>query len=75
MAADSPLEREPVDEFRMRQMLEHLPFFAIMIDRERRYVWVNRLDPTLTPDQVRGRLVILSEPANPGRGRGRGRGR
>ena len=29
----------------------------------------------LTAEQVRGRLVILSEPANPGRGRGRGRGR
>jgi PAS domain S-box-containing protein len=36
----------------MRQMLEHLPFFAIMVDRNRRLVWVNRLDPTLTPEQV-----------------------
>ena len=32
------------------------------------------IDP-LTPEQVRGRLVILSEPATQGRGRGRRRGR
>jgi signal transduction histidine kinase/ActR/RegA family two-component response regulator len=36
----------------MRQMLEHLPFFAIMVDRSRHFVWVNRLDPTLTPEQI-----------------------
>ncbi len=38
----------------MRQMLAHLPSFAVMIDRERRFVWVNRLDETLTAEQVIG---------------------
>lgn len=57
MTDGGPLAKEPVDEFRMRQMLEHLPFFAIMVDRTRRFVWVNRLDPTLTPDQVLGQYV------------------
>jgi len=48
----------------MRQMLEHLPFFAVMIDRERRYVWVNRLDPPLTLDQVIGhRLDEFAHPS------------
>jgi two-component system cell cycle sensor histidine kinase/response regulator CckA len=45
---------EKLDEHRMLQMLQHLPYFAVMIDRQRRFVWVNRLDPTLTMDQVLG---------------------
>jgi PAS domain S-box-containing protein len=45
---------EEVDETRMRQMLEHLPHFAVVIDRERRFRWVNRVDPTLTLDQIIG---------------------
>lgn len=57
MATGGMVGLEPVDDFRLRQMLEHLPFFAIMIDRERRFVWVNRLDPTLSPEQVLGQHV------------------
>lgn len=38
-------------------IVEHLPWFAAVVDRERRYVWVNRLDPTLTWETVRGRRV------------------
>ncbi len=54
---------EKLDEHRMLQMLQHLPYFAVMIDRQRRFVWVNRIDPTLTMDQVIGvRLDVYLHP-------------
>jgi two-component system cell cycle sensor histidine kinase/response regulator CckA len=55
----------PLDEARMQQMLEHLPSFAVMLDRQRRFVWVNRLDPTLRREQVIGHPVddFLTSPA------------
>ncbi len=39
------------------RILESLPFFAVLVDRERHWVWVNRLDPTLTIDDVKGTRV------------------
>jgi two-component system, cell cycle sensor histidine kinase and response regulator CckA len=48
---------EQVSEARLRQLVAHLPFFAVMIDREHRYVWVNRLDGTLDLAQVIGHTV------------------
>src|SRR5262252_10762995 len=38
----------------MRQVVAHLPFFAVVIDRSHRYLWVNRLDATLELKQVIG---------------------
>lgn len=43
-----------LDARSMLQMLECLPYFAVVLDRRRRFVWVNRLDPTLAPEQVIG---------------------
>ncbi len=54
---DPPAEFEQVDEYRQRQMLAHLPYFAVMIDSERRFRWVNRLDSTLSLKQVIGKRV------------------
>jgi CheY-like chemotaxis protein len=52
---------ETIDESQMRLMLDHLPYFVVLADRERRYLWVNRLDPTLTPDQVLGHQVDVRD--------------
>ena len=57
MVEDVRGAQQPLDAARMRQMLEHLPYFAVMIDRARRFVWVNRLDSTLDLSQVIGRRV------------------
>jgi hypothetical protein len=46
-----------LNESQLRTVLANLPSFIVLIDRERHYVWVNRVDPTLTMDQVIGKRV------------------
>ena len=48
---------EVIDESRLRQIVTHLPYFAVIVESERRYLWVNRLDPTLELSDVIGRRV------------------
>lgn len=38
-------------------LVSHLPYFVAIVDAERRYLWVNRLDPTLKPAEVLGRRL------------------
>lgn len=40
-----------------RTLTEHLPDFAVYVDRQRRYLWVNRFAPGLTAEDVLGRTV------------------
>jgi len=40
-----------------RTLTEHLPDFAVYIDRQRRYLWVNRLAPGLREADVIGRSL------------------
>src|SRR6188768_2701282 len=40
-----------------RTLTEHLPDFAVYVDRQRRYLWVNRLAPGLREEDVIGRSV------------------
>ncbi|HEY6729173.1 MAG TPA: PAS domain-containing protein [Polyangiaceae bacterium] len=40
-----------------RTLTEHLPDFAVYIDRQRRYLWVNRLAPGLRLEDVLGRTI------------------
>lgn len=40
-----------------RTLTEHLPDFAVYVDRQRRYLWVNRLAPGLREEDVLGRTV------------------
>jgi len=40
-----------------RTLTEHLPDFAVYIDRERRYLWVNRLAPGLREEDVIGKTI------------------
>ena len=53
-------------EFR-RRVVEHLPDFVTLVDRERRYLWVNRLAPGLTLEDVLGTPFdrFVSEEAAP----------
>jgi PAS domain S-box-containing protein len=44
-----------------RLMCEHSPDFMVVVDRERRFVWVNRLHPDLTLDDVIGKSVEAFE--------------
>ena len=44
------------EEFR-RRVVEHLPDFVSLIDREYRFVWVNRLAQGLTMDDVIGKKI------------------
>ncbi len=43
-------------EFR-RRVVEHLPDFVAMVDRDRRFVWANRLAPGLTLEDVIGKKL------------------
>jgi PAS domain S-box-containing protein len=49
-------ELERSVEFR-RQVVEHLPDFVAMLDRDHRFVWVNRVAPGLTFADVIGKTV------------------
>jgi PAS domain S-box-containing protein len=49
-------EHERSIEFR-RRVVEHLPDFVTMLDREHRFVWVNRVAPGLTFDDVIGKKI------------------
>ena len=49
-------ELERSVEFR-RQVVEHLPDYVTMLDREHRFVWVNRVAPGLTLADVIGKRV------------------
>jgi PAS domain-containing protein len=40
-----------------RTLTEHLPDFAVYIDRQRRYLWVNRLAPGLREEDVIGQTI------------------
>ena len=40
-----------------RTLTEHLPDFAVYVDRQRRYLWVNRLAPGLETKDVIGRTL------------------
>jgi two-component system cell cycle sensor histidine kinase/response regulator CckA len=51
-SGDIPLEQ--LSEARLRELVAHLPFFAVMIDREHRYIWINKLDQTLELGHVIG---------------------
>jgi PAS domain S-box-containing protein len=43
-------------EFR-RRVIEHLPDYVVMIDREHRFVWTNRVAPGLTSGDVLGKRL------------------
>jgi PAS domain S-box-containing protein len=43
-------------EFR-RRVVEHLPDYVVMIDREHRFVWANRVSPHLTLHEVLGKKI------------------
>jgi two-component system, cell cycle sensor histidine kinase and response regulator CckA len=47
------LELQHSEEFR-RRVIENLPDFVSLLDRERRFVWVNRIAPGLTLEAVIG---------------------
>ncbi len=49
-------ELERSEEFR-HLVVEHLPDFVAIIDREHRFVWVNRVAPGLTMEAVIGKTV------------------
>lgn len=51
-------ELERSEEFR-RRVIEHLPDFISMLDREHRFVWANRLAPGLSWDDVIGKKLDL----------------
>ena len=51
------IQAEPLSEARLRQIVGHLPFYAVVIDREHRHVWVNRLDQTLDRAHVIGHTI------------------
>ena len=54
-----------LNESQIRTLIANLPSFAVLVDRERRFIWVNRLDPTLTMDQVLGtRVEDFSHPSS-----------
>ena len=46
-----------LSESQLRVLVANLPFFTVLVDRERRFIWVNRLDATLALDQVLGKRV------------------
>jgi two-component system cell cycle sensor histidine kinase/response regulator CckA len=56
------LELEHSNEFR-RRVIENLPDYVTLIDRESRFVWVNRLRPGLKPEDVLGHQVAEFRPA------------
>lgn len=41
----------------LREIVAHLPYFATIIDGDRRFVWVNQLDPSVSPDAVIGQPI------------------
>ncbi|HKU44955.1 MAG TPA: ATP-binding protein [Polyangiales bacterium] len=47
---------QELSEARLRQLVAHLPFFAVLIDRDHRYEWVH-LDPTLERTSILGRTA------------------
>jgi two-component system cell cycle sensor histidine kinase/response regulator CckA len=51
---DLATKLERSEEFR-RRVVEHLPDFVAMLDREQRFVWVNRLAPGLRMEDVIGK--------------------
>jgi len=40
------------------RMLRALPYFAVLLDRDGRFVWGNRTDATLSEAQIRGRRLV-----------------
>jgi PAS domain S-box-containing protein len=50
------LELQRSEEFR-RRVVEHLPDFVAIVDREHRFVWFNRLAPGLTAENVAGKTL------------------
>jgi two-component system, cell cycle sensor histidine kinase and response regulator CckA len=51
------IRQEPVNEARLRQIVTHLPFYATLVDREHRFVWVNQFDKTLGVGDVIGQTT------------------
>jgi two-component system, cell cycle sensor histidine kinase and response regulator CckA len=50
-----PVESELQQSLEFRRLVvENLPDFVVLIDRERRFLWVNRVAPGLTPREVLG---------------------
>lgn len=47
----------------LRTLVEHLPYYVVVIDSEARYVWANRLDPTLRREDVIGQPFDAFTPA------------
>src|SRR5436190_1778580 len=55
-------------EFR-RRVVEHLPDFVVLLDREHRFVWANRVAPGLTFADIIGKRVEEISPFDPNRER------
>lgn len=61
-AADSGQGRsaasdEALESGQWRTMCEHSPDYMVVVDRQRRYTWVNRVHPGLTLEQVKASRV------------------
>jgi two-component system cell cycle sensor histidine kinase/response regulator CckA len=39
-----------------RRVIEHLPDYVVLVDREHRFVWLNRIAPGLPPEKVIGKI-------------------
>jgi PAS domain S-box-containing protein len=61
-------ELEHSIEFR-RRVVEHLPDYVALLDREQRFVWVNRVAPGLTSADVIGKRADEISPFDPNRER------
>jgi PAS domain S-box-containing protein len=51
------LERLQQSEDLRKGVIEHLPDYVVLVDREHRYRWVNRVAPGITEEQVLGARV------------------
>lgn len=56
-SASVPATKSELPRDELQRLVEHLPYFAVILDSERRYRWYNRLDSTLEPEQVIGERV------------------
>jgi PAS domain S-box-containing protein len=61
LAYDMSEQRRRVEELERsvefhRGVIEHLPDYVVLVDREHRFVWLNRIAPGLPPEQVIGKI-------------------
>jgi len=49
---------DPLEHETAVRMLRALPYFAVIVDRDSRYVWSNRMDATLTVAEIRGKRFV-----------------